>query len=81
MGKPLRAHTDWVNCLTGLPNGRHALSASRDATLILWDLEQETSLSSLKVESPITAIAPVSECLVMVGDAQGRVYRIEVVGV
>ena len=37
--RTLEAHADAVNAVAPLPDGRRALSGSKDETLKLWDLE------------------------------------------
>ena len=37
--KRLEGHTDWVDAVAFLPDGRRALSGSLDRSLRLWDLE------------------------------------------
>ena len=44
--RTLPGHTNSVNACTVLPDGRHALSASNDETLKLWDLETGRRLRS-----------------------------------
>lgn len=41
-------HVDSVTCVAVLPDGRHALSGSRDNTLRLWNIESGTALRRLE---------------------------------
>jgi hypothetical protein len=38
--RTLTGHTDWVSAVAVTPDGRRAISGSRDRTLIVWDLER-----------------------------------------
>ena len=44
----LEGHTDWVNSVCLSVDGQRAVSASKDHTLRLWDLEQGRCLNTLK---------------------------------
>jgi WD40 repeat protein len=40
-------HNDWVNAVAITPDGKQAVSASSDQTLIIWDLQSGTLLKTL----------------------------------
>ena len=40
-------HNDWVNAVAITPDGKQAVSASSDRTLIIWDLQSGTLLKTL----------------------------------
>jgi WD40 repeat protein len=46
--KTLEGHRDWVNSVAITPNGKRAVSASRDYTLRVWDLESGECLRVLE---------------------------------
>ena len=46
--RTLEGHTGWVNAVAITPDGRRAVSASRDQTLRLWDLESGQTLRTLE---------------------------------
>jgi WD40 repeat protein len=43
----LAGHTDWVSAVAVTPDGRRAVSASKDPTLKVWDLETGCELHTL----------------------------------
>ncbi len=45
--RTLTGHTNWVNAVAITPDGKQAISASRDNSLKLWDLTTGTELFSL----------------------------------
>jgi len=45
--QPLEGHSDWVNAITLSPDGRLAVTASKDRTLRVWDLETGACLHIL----------------------------------
>lgn len=54
----LYGHTDEVTDVTLMPDERHALSASEDGTIKMWDLENGFELTTIKDHAgPIWAIA------------------------
>ena len=61
------------------PDGRRAVSASRDRTLKVWDLERGTVLATFTADHAIHAVACVSDRLFVAGDAGGRVHLLELV--
>jgi WD40 repeat protein len=40
----MRGHTDWVNGVAHLPDGRHIITCSSDGSLRLWDLKSGTQI-------------------------------------
>jgi WD40 repeat protein/serine/threonine protein kinase len=58
----LEGHTDLVQAVAVTPDGRHAVSASSDRTLRLWDLESGQTLRALDGHSgSVQAIAVTSD--------------------
>jgi len=74
----LEGHTDWVKAVALTPDGRLAVSASDDGTLIMWDLATGQVQLKLKTNAPLwcVAIAPNGQTIV-VGDKVGAVHFIE----
>jgi hypothetical protein len=46
--RTLQGHTSWVNAVAVTPDGRRAVSGSRDNTLKVWDLESGQELATLQ---------------------------------
>ena len=52
----LRGHTDSVDAVALTPDGRLAVSASRDKTLKVWEVESGRELRTLKA-TPVPSMA------------------------
>jgi WD40 repeat protein len=64
------------------PDGRHAVSGSRDRTLRLWDLEQRVCQAVVPLEGAPLSVALASDGKTMVvGDRLGNVYLFSLHGV
>jgi WD40 repeat protein len=50
-----KGHKDWVTTLAISPDGEKAISASRDKTLKLWNLDQGQEINTFIVDSPISS--------------------------
>jgi WD40 repeat protein len=80
---PLEGHTDAIYCVALTPDGRRAVSGSRDGTLILWDLKTEKAekkITTFTGEGAIMscAVAPDGQTIIA-GDNSGRVYFLRLV--
>lgn len=62
-----------------LPDGQHALSASSDWALKLWNIQTGGSLSTFNFESGVTdcAITP-DGCTVVAGEELGKVHFLRI---
>jgi WD40 repeat protein len=62
------------------PDGRHAVSASYDYTLRVWDLESGKELASLTADAPMASCAVSSDGRTIVaGDATGNMHFLQLV--
>lgn len=43
----MRGHDSYIHCLAFSPDGRHVVSGSLDATVLVWDLEQTKAIGRL----------------------------------
>jgi WD40 repeat protein len=60
--RTINAHSDSINAVAVTPDGRYAISTSRDKTLKVWDLESGTELGILKGHSDsVNAVAVTPE--------------------
>jgi len=79
LGELPQAHTGPVTGIAILPEGR-AISAARDGRMAVWDLHTQSALTRLSLDVPITCMTAVSGALFAVGDSEGAVYTVELVG-
>jgi WD40 repeat protein len=56
------------------PDGRLAVSASSDRTLVVWDLAAETSLATFTCDSAVLCCAFAGARMIVAGDQAGRVH-------
>ena len=71
----LSGHADSVKAVAVLADGQRALSASRDHTLKLWNLETGATLASFTADVGFTTCAVArGETLAIGGDALGRIH-------
>jgi len=64
------------------PDGRHAVSASSDSTLRVWDLESLGEIATFTGESPMwscCAVEPDGRTTIVAGDESGRVHFLRLV--
>jgi WD40 repeat protein len=60
--RTLEGHTDWVDAVAVTPDGRRAVSASREPTLRLWDLSTGQTILTLEGHrGSVTAVAVTSD--------------------
>lgn len=58
----LKSHTGQVTAVTALPDGRHAVSASSDGTIYLWDLESYEEIRTFTAhEERVNALAVLAD--------------------
>jgi len=55
--RTLRGHSHDVTCVAISPDGRLAVSGSRDKTLKVWDLSSGRELRTLKSQEPVTEVS------------------------
>jgi hypothetical protein len=61
-------------------DGRRAVSASDNGTLLVWDLESGEALAVMTLDAPILAVAASQDGKIIVaGDEAGRVHFFEMV--
>jgi WD40 repeat protein len=73
----LRGHTDRVNALGVVPDGR-LISASHDRTIRVWDLDIGTEVCRLELDAPARRIAVLSDGRFVVADEIGRLHWLEI---
>jgi WD40 repeat protein len=79
--RTLEGHSDWVTGVAITPDGRHAVSASRDKTLRVWDIQSGEELALLTADASATACAVSSGSRTIVaGDAAGNVHILRMEG-
>jgi WD40 repeat protein len=70
----LEGHLGGVSAVAGL-DSRRVVSGSFDRTLRVWDMESGKIECQFTLDAPVTAVAVVPDCRVIVaGDATGRVH-------
>jgi WD40 repeat protein len=78
--RTLEGHTDWIFAVAVTPDGRRAVSVSKDRTLRLWDLESGEAIAIFTGESDMLCCAVAQDgCAMIVGDASGRVHFLQLV--
>ena len=75
--RTLAGHADWVAAVAVTPDGRQAVSASRDRTLKVWDLASGELVVALTCDHPMTCIAAASDRVFVAGDSGGTVHVME----
>jgi WD40 repeat protein/serine/threonine protein kinase len=58
--RTFQGHTDWVHAVVLTPDGRYAISGSRDHTLQVWDLETGQSVRTLEGHTDLVNAAAVT---------------------
>ena len=70
----LEGHSDWVNVVGITPDGRIAVSGSRDKTLRVWDLEAGECLAIYSRNDPISSVSLArNKGEVVIGTKSGQV--------
>ncbi len=79
--RTLKGHGDWVNGCVVTPDGRHVVSASRDKTLKVWELETGREVATLTGHGARVkgcAVTPDGRCVVSASDdGTLRVWELE----
>jgi WD40 repeat protein len=80
--RTLNGHSDSVNAVAVTADGKQAISASRDNTLKLWNLETGEVIASFTGESPIIccAVAP-DGVTIVAGEESGRLHFLRLEGI
>jgi WD40 repeat protein len=77
----LRGHKGGIHAVACTPDGRTAVSAGRDQTLMVWDVEQGTCLTTLSGhQAPVTAVACAPDgrlCLSGAADGTVRLWYLD----
>jgi WD40 repeat protein len=76
-GGSLHGHTDGVNALCLLRDGRPA-SGSLDNTIRLWDLRIHVENARLEVVAPIWSLVAIAPNRIIAGDQLGPLHWLEV---
>ena len=70
-----------VTAVAITPDGRHAVSASRDNTLRVWDLESGKELALLTADSPtISCAVSLDGRTIVAGDVIGKIHILRMEG-
>ncbi len=72
--RTLTGHSDRVNGVAMSADGRRAVSASRDKTLKVWDLETGAVVATFNCEGPALCCAFAGDRRIVAGDYSGRVH-------
>ncbi len=72
--RTLKGHTSTVNAVVITADGGCAVSASRDATLKVWDLESGEEIAGFAAERNLRAVAVSPGGAVVAGCLAGQVY-------
>ena len=73
--RTLSGHANWVSAVAVTPDGERAISASRDKTLKLWDLETGVCLAPFAADHGLYCCAVDSDARKFVcGDASGCIH-------
>lgn len=76
----LSGHTEAVTAVAVTPDGRRAVSGSRDETIRVWDLSSDEMAATYEVEHPVRCVALSQgdkEMRIVAGDAGGRVLLLD----
>ena len=76
-GRALRAlegHSAFVDRVAVTPDGQRAVSASRDKTLRVWDLQTGLLIATFHCETVAGCCAFVDNHRILLGDYGGRLY-------
>ena len=74
----LEGHTDFLEDLAVSPDGLRAVSASRDQTLRVWDLEAGRTIATFTAESQLWSCALASDGITaLAGDVMGQVHFLQ----
>ena len=65
--------------ITILPDGRRALSGSRDKSLKLWDLESGNCVATWTADQPIQCVAAVCDRCFVAADGGGTLHFLDLV--
>ncbi|TVU52285.1 MAG: hypothetical protein EA414_18185, partial [Arthrospira sp. PLM2.Bin9] len=77
----LSGHSSGVTAVAIAPDGKRAVSASRDNTLKLWDLATGEEIASFTAEAEFEACAVAPDGVTVVaGDESGRVHFLRLEG-
>jgi len=69
-------HTDSVYGVAVTPDGKRAVSASRDNTLKVWDLDTYVLLVTFHCDAPANCCAFADNHRIVAGDEGGHVYSL-----
>ena len=72
--RTLEGHTNAVCGVAVTPDGKRAVSASRDNTLRVWELATGMPIATFRCDAPALCCACADERRIVAGDDLGRVY-------
>jgi WD40 repeat protein len=77
----LRGHDVAVTSVSVIPDGRHAVSASDDQTLKVWDLQTGRPIATYNAEQKLSACAVSPDGrTVLAGEVSGRLHFLTLAG-
>jgi WD40 repeat protein len=77
--RTLAGHSDWVRGVALSADGKRAVSASRDNTLKVWDVESGACIATFHCDGVAPCCAFVDEHRILAGDEGGHVHLLQLI--